>query len=84
VTPLAELLLARPVALAIDLKALISRPGVRVQCDSCGEEIINQREVVRDGAALCRACAEAGYIQAGAPATASPSSAASPPASQRS
>jgi formylmethanofuran dehydrogenase subunit E len=60
VMPLAELLLARHVTLAIDLKALISRPGVRVQCDSCGEEIINQREVVRGATTLCRACADEG------------------------
>jgi formylmethanofuran dehydrogenase subunit E len=64
VMPLAELLLARPVALAIDLKALISRPGVRVQCDSCGEEIINQREVVRGATTLCQACAgEGAYLR---------------------
>jgi formylmethanofuran dehydrogenase subunit E len=64
VMPLAELLLARPVELAIDLKALISRPGVRVQCDVCGEEIINQREVVRGATTLCRACAgEGAYLR---------------------
>jgi formylmethanofuran dehydrogenase subunit E len=64
VMPLAELLLARPVELAIDLKALISRPGVRVQCDVCGEEIINQREVVRGATTLCQACAgEGAYLR---------------------
>src|SRR5690606_33686461 len=63
VMPLAELLLARPVELTIDLKALISRPGVRAECDGCGEEIINQREVVRNGATLCRACAEEAYYR---------------------
>lgn len=63
VMPLAELLLARPVELTIDLKALISRPGVRAECDRCGEEIINEREVLRNGATLCRPCAEGAYYR---------------------
>ncbi|HMQ32186.1 MAG TPA: FmdE family protein [Chloroflexaceae bacterium] len=63
VMPLTELLLARPVELTLDLKALISRPGVRAECEQCGEEIINEREVVRDGVTLCRACAGDGYVR---------------------
>lgn len=58
-----ELLIAKSVDLALDLQALISRPGVRVICESCGEEIINQREVTLDGATLCRSCADGAYYR---------------------
>ena len=61
VMPPTELLLDRAVELTIDLKALISRPGVRAECERCGEEIINQREVVRNDATFCRACADGAY-----------------------
>jgi formylmethanofuran dehydrogenase subunit E len=63
VMPTAELLLAEDVALSIDLAALISRPGVRVTCEVCGEEIINEREVCREGKILCRSCAGERYYQ---------------------
>ena len=61
--PADELLCARPVELTLSLKEIISRPGVRVHCDECGEEIINQREVVRDGRTLCKTCAGDAYYQ---------------------
>ena len=32
-----------------------------VSCEGCGEEIINEREIVRAGRTLCRSCAGAGY-----------------------
>lgn len=41
---------------------LISRAGVRVNCAQCGEEIINEREVWRNGLALCRSCAGEAYF----------------------
>lgn len=57
-----ELLLVwQPVMLNESLAAIISRPGVRVNCDRCGEEIINEREVVQVGQVLCRACAGESY-----------------------
>ncbi len=62
--PVAELLIARPVTLTIDVKALISRNGARATCDQCGEEIINEREVRNDGATLCRTCAGFRYYAA--------------------
>lgn len=52
-----DVILERPVA------EIISRPAVRTNCDLCGEEIINEREVNRDGLTLCRACAGLGYYQ---------------------
>lgn len=49
------------VALITPLQAIISRPGVRVQCQSCGEEVINEREVLVGGRILCRSCAYGAY-----------------------
>lgn len=49
------------VHLALSMKALISRPRVRVNCSVCGEEIINEREITCHGIVLCRACAGESY-----------------------
>ncbi|MCS6839949.1 MAG: FmdE family protein [Roseiflexus sp.] len=57
VMPDDALLEAHWVELNLDLDRLISRPGVRVVCDRCGEEIINEREVHREGQIFCRGCA---------------------------
>lgn len=65
VMPVEQMLCWQPVTLTVALKQLISRPGVRVNCAVCGEEIINEREVIVDGQAICRACAGDGYYQAG-------------------
>lgn len=56
-----ELFSVSPVALTRSVAALVSRPGVRVNCAVCGEEIINEREVWVDGQALCVSCAQGGY-----------------------
>lgn len=56
VMPTDKLLCARQVQLTIDMKALVSRNGIRVQCEQCGEEIINGREVVCNERVLCRHC----------------------------
>lgn len=57
-----EMFSVSAVELTTPVQTLISRPGVRVNCDLCGEEIINQREVHRDQLTLCRACAGGGYF----------------------
>lgn len=57
VMPVEQMLCWQPVTLTIALKQLISRPGVRVNCAVCGEEVINEREVIVDGQAICRTCA---------------------------
>jgi formylmethanofuran dehydrogenase subunit E len=51
------------VSLTTPVQTLISRPGVRVTCNQCGEEIINEREATRDGMILCRACAGSAYYR---------------------
>ncbi len=59
--PAGELLRVRRVKLNLDLEALMGKPGRRVTCCACGEEILNQRETVRDGQTLCSSCAGESY-----------------------
>ena len=59
--PVDELLSIQEVVLATPIEAIISRPGARVTCDVCGEEIMNEREIRRNGLTLCRTCAGDGY-----------------------
>jgi formylmethanofuran dehydrogenase subunit E len=61
--PTEQMLCWQPVALTLSWRELLSRPGVRVNCAVCGEEIINEREVVLNGHTLCRACAGDSYYQ---------------------
>ena len=49
------------VMLNTPVEQIISRPGLRVTCAACGEEIMNQREVVQDVVTLCISCAHGGY-----------------------
>ena len=58
-----ELMSIQEVTLNFSLDELISHSGKRVNCESCGEEIINEREVMMDGKILCRSCSEGGYYQ---------------------
>jgi formylmethanofuran dehydrogenase subunit E len=58
-----ELLTVQEVALLRPVAEIISRPGVRVNCEVCGEEIINEREVISEGRTYCRTCAGQGYYQ---------------------
>ncbi|HET6846281.1 MAG TPA: FmdE family protein [Anaerolineales bacterium] len=59
--PSDELFMAQDVILHPPLAEILSRPDARAACSRCGEEIINEREVVQDGTLLCRTCAGAGY-----------------------
>jgi formylmethanofuran dehydrogenase subunit E len=59
--PAEQLLAAQPVSLKTPIEVLISRAGHRVQCERCGEEILNEREVRQAGRVLCRTCAGHGY-----------------------
>jgi formylmethanofuran dehydrogenase subunit E len=51
------------VRVAIEPHDLPGFKGPRVTCSACGEGINFQREVVRDGATLCRACAGDRYYE---------------------
>ena len=61
VMPNEKLLSVQYVQLNLSLAEIISRPGKKAVCESCDEEIINGREVIKDGMILCRACAGDGY-----------------------
>lgn len=63
IMPVDTLFIARPVVLNFSIEKLISRPGYRTECEACGEEIINEREVVHEGSSLCRACAGLSYYR---------------------
>jgi formylmethanofuran dehydrogenase subunit E len=62
VMPDEELMIVQPVSLTVSLEKIISRPGLRVDCCECGEEITNEREVIINGRCLCRACAGQVYF----------------------
>jgi formylmethanofuran dehydrogenase subunit E len=59
--PLETLLDIQTVSLNDSLQKWISRAGVRVNCQMCGEEILNEREVVIDGRVICLSCAGDSY-----------------------
>ena len=61
IMPADELLLAQEVTLNVSLARIISKHGMRVVCERCGEDVINEREVRVDGEILCRACADGAY-----------------------
>lgn len=58
-----QMFVAQVVELVTPVETLISRPGLRVNCDRCGEEIINGREVQQMGLTVCRGCAGAAYYR---------------------
>lgn len=60
-----EMFTVSEVRLVASIEAVISRRGMRVNCDLCGEEIMNEREIKRDGLTLCRTCAHGGYYSTG-------------------
>ncbi|MFN8446829.1 MAG: FmdE family protein, partial [Caldilineaceae bacterium] len=54
------------VTLLESAKKLISKPGQRVNCVQCGEEIINERWVTQEQKIYCKACAGQSYYQVAA------------------
>ncbi|GAB4546275.1 MAG: FmdE family protein [Anaerolineales bacterium] len=63
VMPADEMFSVTPVMLHTPIESIVSRAGVRVNCDVCGEEIMNEREIHQDGLTLCRACAGDKYYE---------------------
>lgn len=61
IMPVEELLVIEPVTLQTPVAQIIGKLGVRVNCAICGEEIINQREILQEGMLICRACAGESY-----------------------
>jgi formylmethanofuran dehydrogenase subunit E len=62
--PAKALLSVQPVHLNVPVEQLISRASRRVTCERCGEEIMNEREVVHEGVVLCKSCAGPSYYSA--------------------
>ena len=63
IMPVEELFSVMEVSLDPGIQTVMSRPGVRVKCSHCGEEIINERQVHVDGRVLCLHCAGEGYYR---------------------
>ena len=63
IMPDEEMLSIHEVVLNSPVERIISRPGIRVNCDVCGEEVMNEREIKQEGLNLCHACAHGGYYQ---------------------
>ena len=61
IMPDAELFAVMEVQVRIRPEDLPGRPLRRVQCQSCGEQVQDNRDVQRDGRVLCMACAGNGY-----------------------
>jgi formylmethanofuran dehydrogenase subunit E len=58
-----ELFSFQQVELQIPAMEIISHQYARVLCSTCGEEVINEREVVVEGKVLCQTCAYGGYYR---------------------
>lgn len=58
-----ELIVVQRVALLQSVSEIISHPDARAVCDQCGEEIMNEREVIRGERTLCRSCAGERYYR---------------------
>lgn len=56
-----RLLSVQEVRLIDPLARIVSQPGRKVVCQACGEEIINDRQVVHEGTVLCRTCRGQAY-----------------------
>jgi formylmethanofuran dehydrogenase subunit E len=63
VMPEEELFSIKEVELVTPAQQIISHQQARALCARCGEEIINEREVVVDGKVLCQTCAYGGYYR---------------------
>ncbi len=61
--PTADLFAIQAVQLKTPIAKIISHAGVKMICDVCGEEVLNEREIVSEGTRLCRACAGQAYYQ---------------------
>jgi formylmethanofuran dehydrogenase subunit E len=59
--PEEELLTIQAVILNMPVRQIVSRASVRANCALCGEEIMNEREVLYNGLTLCSPCTHGGY-----------------------
>jgi formylmethanofuran dehydrogenase subunit E len=58
-----QLFHVQQVELVVPVEKILSRAGKKAICEECGEEIINEREIMLDGHTLCRACGMDSYYR---------------------
>jgi formylmethanofuran dehydrogenase subunit E len=58
-----QLLIIQKVCLSVPVEKIVSRAGIRVNCEKCGEEIINEREIGLNGHIFCHTCVFGGYYK---------------------
>jgi formylmethanofuran dehydrogenase subunit E len=58
-----EMFTIQYITLNINLAQIVSNPELRVHCQQCGEEVMNEREVRQNGMTLCRACTGITYYE---------------------
>lgn len=58
-----ELLDCREVEIKLPPEEMPGKPGFVAKCDQCGDEIIDRREVIKDGRIFCRACLDGSYYR---------------------
>ncbi len=63
ILPDEEMFTVVEIQLLTPIEQIISRAGVRVDCDLCGEEITNEREVHQNEMTLCQPCSGNSYYQ---------------------
>ncbi len=61
--PVEELLISESVTLSQSIEQLLSKPSARAICQVCGEEILNERELMHEGTVLCLPCAGERYYR---------------------
>ena len=55
--PNCDMFTVQEIHLTTPVESLVSRPGMRVTCQRCGEEIMNERETHHNDQILCQPCA---------------------------
>ena len=58
-----EMLDWQEVEIKLPPEEMPGKPGFVSRCDQCGDEIIDRREVVKDGRTFCRACLDGSYYK---------------------
>lgn len=61
--PASDLFAIQRVQLKTPIEKIVSQAGRKTRCEICGEEVLNEREVVQAGNVLCRACAGHAYYR---------------------
>ncbi len=63
IMPDEELLTIEEVEVQVPPEDMPGSPISRVVCEKCGDSVVDMREVMVDGAVLCRPCARGGYFK---------------------